>query len=494
MSFILQSIHAILRQARILSVCLLLLIFALGGCKKYLDVPLPVGSIASESVFSNDQTSAGALNSVYASMVSAGYFDGAGSTTYSLGLYGDELAYYGTAAGSVALYKDAVGSSIGGVTTYWPYFYGLLYSINQAIQGIQANNTLTYQHQWLGEAYFMRGLLYFYLTNMYGDVPLVLTSDYLKNNGLARNLQTDVYKQIIADLKQAQSLLDDQYHDDGGAVTANRGRPNRMAATALLAKTYLYTKEWADAEIQADSVIAGSVAYQLPAPNMTFQLNSPETIWGLEPTGSLPYPYEVTDAIIFTLPNGTVPGPGIYTTTMSDSLKNAFETGDLRYTNWVGIDTVPANGTNPQALYYYPYKYKVKGTLTVPQESLVLFRLAEQYLIRAEARAQQNKLSGSDGATGDLNVIRTRAGLAPTTAVTQTDVLDAVRQERRVELFCEQGNRFMDLRRTGTLDALMTKLVPLKGGAGWNSNFAYWPIPVTDIQNDPNLTQTPGYN
>jgi hypothetical protein len=491
MSFIFQSIHTILRQARTLSICLLLLVIALGGCKKYLDVPLPAGSIASESVFSNDQTSAGALNSVYASLVNLGYLDGNSSTTYTLGLYGDELVYYGTIASSVALYKDAVGSSIGTATGYWTYFYKQLYSINQAIQGIQANNALTYQHQWLGEAYFLRGLLYFYLTNLYGDVPLVLTSDYLHNNGLARNAQADVYKQIIADLKQAQSLLDDQYHDANGAVTTDKGRPNRMAATALLAKTYLYTKDWPNAEIQADSVIANSAVYHLPSPDMTFLLNSPEIIWGLQPTGSSLYPYDVKDAVIYTMPNGTVPGPGVYTTTLSDSLKNAFEAGDLRYAIWVGKDTVPANGSTPQAIYYYPYKYKVKGTITTAQESLVLFRLAEQYLIRAEARAQQNELPG---ATGDLNAVRTRAGLAPTAAVSQTDMLNAILQERRVELFCEQGNRFFDLRRTGILDALMTKIVPLKGGVSWTSNQAWWPIPVTDIQNDPNLTQTPGYN
>ncbi|MES1249641.1 MAG: RagB/SusD family nutrient uptake outer membrane protein, partial [Chitinophaga rupis] len=182
-----------------------------------------------------------------------------------------------------------------------------------------------------------------------------------------------------------------------------------------------------------------------------------------------------------------------YGITLSDSLANAFEPGDLRYTNWVGADTVPASGPNPQQIYHYAYKYKAKGTLTAPLESVVLFRLAELYLIRAEARAQQNRLSGGNGATDDLNVIRARAGLAPTAAVSQTDVLNAIQQERRVELFCEHGHRFLDLRRTGALDGYMTKLVPLKGGAGWNANLAYWPIPVTDIQNDPNLTQTPGY-
>jgi hypothetical protein len=116
-------------------------------------------------------------------------------------------------------------------------------------------------------------------------------------------------------------------------------------------------------------------------------------------------------------------------------------------------------------------------------------RLAEQYLIRAEARAQQNNLTG---ALADLNAIRTRAGLPASAAVSQADVLIAIARERRVELFCEMGNRFFDLRRTGNLDAVMNVIALLKGGS-WSSYKDWWPIPLTDIQNDNHLTQTPGF-
>jgi hypothetical protein len=120
---------------------------------------------------------------------------------------------------------------------------------------------------------------------------------------------------------------------------------------------------------------------------------------------------------------------------------------------------------------------------------IVLFRLAEQYLIRAEARAQQNNLGG---AIPDLNTVRARAGLGGTTASTQADILTAILHECRVEFFTEEGHRFFDLRRTGNLDAVMNIMAPLKGGA-WSTNKAWWPIPLTDIQNDTHLTQTPGY-
>ncbi|MBS1565482.1 MAG: RagB/SusD family nutrient uptake outer membrane protein, partial [Bacteroidetes bacterium] len=313
--------------------------------------------------------------------------------------------------------------------------------------------------------------------------------DYLLNNGLARNPQADVYKQIIADLRQAQSLLPQQYHDVNGLVTQDKGRPNRAAASALMARVYLYTKDWTNAATQAGSVIADAAGYQLVKPSQVFLLNSNEIIWGIIPFQGGLYPYRVKDAVVYFLPAGKTPVAAAVLATLSDSLVAAFEPGDLRYTNWVGIDTVPANGTTPMAIYYFDAKYKAGGTYTAPQETLVLFRLAEQYLIRAEAKAQQNDVAG---ALSDLNAVRSRAGLPASAAATQAAVLTAILKERRVELFMEPGHRFFDLRRTGTLDATMTTIAPLKGGS-WSSFKAWWPIPLTDIQNDTHLTQTPGY-
>ncbi|HEY4197438.1 MAG TPA: RagB/SusD family nutrient uptake outer membrane protein, partial [Mucilaginibacter sp.] len=118
------------------------------------------------------------------------------------------------------------------------------------------------------------------------------------------------------------------------------------------------------------------------------------------------------------------------------------------------------------------------------------FRLAEQYLIRAEARSQEGNVSG---AQSDLNVIRNRAGLANTTASTQTTLLTAILHERQVEMFTEWGHRWLDLKRTGTVDAVMSLVLPAKGGGGWNPNMALMPLPLGDLQADQNLTQNPGY-
>ena len=464
-----------------------LALVAVSSCRKYLEVPLPLTSVAVSGGFQNDNSAGATLTGVYAQLSTANIFAGSLGVGGFTGLYGDELKIQvKTVPDYVAVYGDAVSSS-SAVTSLWTTFYKQLYAVNLAIEGLKPATNLSYQNQWLGEAYFLRGLLYFYQTNLYGDVPLVLGSDYLSNNGLARSPQADVYTQILSDLKQAQSLLDNSYHDGTGVVTTSRGRPNKAAATALLARVYLYMKDWKNAEAQANSLIGDAANYQLGVLSKTFVVNSTEVIWGLVPySGNT---FLVADAKAFYLPPGKTPATASVLSSLGDSLVAAFEPGDGRWSAWVGKDTVPASGSIPAAVYFYNSKYKAMGSYTSAQETLVMLRLAEQYLIRAEARAQQNNLSD---ALADLNAVRARAGLGASAAVTQADVLAAILHERRVELFTEVGHRWFDLRRTGNADAVMSVMAPLKGGV-WSSFKAWWPIPLTDIQNDTRLVQTPGF-
>src|SRR5690606_19066848 len=110
---------------------------------------------------------------------------------------------------------------------------------------------------------------------------------------------------------------------------------------------------------------------------------------------------------------------------------------------------------------------------------------AEQYLIRAEARAQ---LSNIAGAQADLNKIRIRAGLGETLASSQNELLTAILQERRFELFTEHGHRFFDLKRTGNLDNV------LGSKPGWNTTDRLFPLPEKELLLNPNLLpQNPGY-
>jgi starch-binding outer membrane protein, SusD/RagB family len=119
--------------------------------------------------------------------------------------------------------------------------------------------------------------------------------------------------------------------------------------------------------------------------------------------------------------------------------------------------------------------------------------LSELYLARAEARAYQNNLAG---AISDLDVVRKRAGvpllhiIQP--SISREDLLTAIMNERRVELFIEWGHRWLDLKRLGTVNEVMSVATPLKGGI-WNSFKQLFPLPLTDLQNNRQLIQNDGY-
>jgi starch-binding outer membrane protein, SusD/RagB family len=172
---------------------------------------------------------------------------------------------------------------------------------------------------------------------------------------------------------------------------------------------------------------------------------------------------------------------------ISASLYNAFEPEDLRKSNWVATSFVTTgNTTSP---YYYLNKYKNRMLNTSSPEYLMVLRLGEQYLIRAEARAQQGKTTGTGSASEDLNIIRSRAGLQNTSASTQAGLLTAIYQERRVELFGEWGNRFLDLKRNGQLNSIIGSYKTT-----WLPTASLLPIPQNELTYDSNLLQNPGYH
>jgi hypothetical protein len=214
----------------------------------------------------------------------------------------------------------------------------------------------------------------------------------------------------------------------------------------------------------------------------SFLLNSAEAIWQLPPPNQYPYS-SAMEVANFIPPSsaGVVPND----VHCDSSLINAFEPNDLRRTHW--IDSISLGGV----IYYWPYKYKVLvGTGGNPTEAETVLRLSEQYLIRAEAEAQLGNLPQ---AITDLNVVRARAGLPNlTSSLPQQAVLDAIALERQVELFTEWGERWLDLKRTGTINTVMSGVAPLKG-ATWNPNWVLWPLPETALAANAALVQNPGY-
>jgi len=403
------------------------------------------------------------------------------------GMSADEFTLYGgsTDLAQIGYYQDDLNETNIADQNFWDFIYPDIYIANAAIEGLTNNKALTPQvdQQLLGEAKFMRAFYYFYLVNLYGDVPLVTGTDYKANLLLPRAAQAAVYQQIVADLKDAQSLLSDQYLDATLLTpTPARVRPTKWAATAMLARTYLYLKDWPDAEAEASLIISNNSTYSLSPLNSVFLENSSEAIWQLQP---VIFGENTVEGSTFILPPS---GPNYANTVyLSPSLLNSFEPGDQRYKNWVSSVTDTLG--NVPVTYYFPFKYKINAINVPVTEYSMVLRLAEQYLIRAEARAEQGNIPG---ASADLNVIRSRAGLPNTTAASESALLTAVLHERQVELFSEWGHRWLDLKRTGQVDAVMTIVAPEKGGA-WKTTKQLYPLPLNDLLHDPSLIQNPGY-
>jgi starch-binding outer membrane protein, SusD/RagB family len=493
-----------------IALSILLAIFGISGCEKFVEVPPPPGQITENTLFKSDASAISVLTNLFDGLNASPFQGGQlnGSISLFAGLAADEYtlndgindAHYN------GYYYNALGQNgvlVAGAE-HWALLYNLVFRCNAAIEGLNASNRLTpiIKQQLLGESKFMRAFFYFYLVNMFGDVPLALTTDPDVNTLLARSPKALVYDQIKKDLKEAEELLSDNFLSASLlTTTSERVRPTKWAAAALLARTYLYTGEWANAELESSLVINNTVLFSLPASlNNVFIKNSRESIWQIQPTEVI---YNTLDARVLISPStGPVPGSLDNPVRLSNYLKNSFEPGDKRavYGNWIDTTIYLTPGSILDTIAY-PFKYKVylpntninnnTGTANMTEYFMVL-RLAEQYLIRAEARAQQGNTAG---AQSDLNAIRNRAGLSNTTASAQPALLTVILKERQVELFSEWGHRWFDLKRTATIDAVMATVTPIKskGTTQWQSHQKLYPIPRGELQKAPNLTQNVGY-
>lgn len=455
-------------------IILLLFLILCNACRKFVEVENPIDQVTSDKVFRDDQTALSALAGIYISMstTSTTPIISNGSITIYAGLSSDELFYTGTATND----KEFAGNSLSVTNSIlnnnlWRQAYLLIYQANAVIEGVEQSTQLSpaVARQVVGEAMFLRSFLFFYLANLFGDAPLTISTNYQTNASMPRVPVSEIYSQIILDLKAAKELLAEDY------PTAERLRVNKWAATALLARVYLYKGDWAKAEEEASEVIHSGVYDLVSDLNAVFLPNSMETLWQLYPFAS---------SLATTEGNKFIPSTSSSTRPaypLTDGLMASFESNDQRKSSWTKSKTV--SGT----LYHYPFKYKVRNIAfnTPPTEYTVMLRYAELFLIRAEARARQDNISGS---IDDLNMIRQRAGITnlPGT-LTPTELLEEIEKERRTELFAEWGHRWLDLKRTGRADEVLgTK-------PNWQGTDILFPLPHAQILLNPSLTQNAGY-
>src|SRR5579863_7115259 len=287
------------------------------SCNKLVQVPNPISSVTTTQTFSTDADATSAMLGIYSTMSGGANANASISTSltsYYCGESADELTdvVTGTTSYDAFLNNDlnAISYSGYGLNNFWQPAYYDIYCANAVINGVQASNgiTLATRNQLIGEAKFIRAFSYFYLTNIFGEVPLVLSVDFNQTVLLAKSTQDQIYAQIISDLLDGENSMIGDFSLTGGQPI----RANKWAAAALLARVYLYRQNWAGADSAANAVINSGLFSLVPLPLVpetsqatpfavadsdAFWANSPEAILQLQTANN--YPYATQEGFFF---------------------------------------------------------------------------------------------------------------------------------------------------------------------------------------------------
>lgn len=439
------------------------------ACKKFVEIEPAPELIQTADLFNSEANAESAVLGVYLQLQSLNPSVINGSLSVYCGLSADELntqspnfEYSSFLTNSILPTSSIINSQ------FWTASYRTIYRANAILEGLNESSHISdiTKQQFEGEMKTIRAFSYFNLANLFGDIPLITNTNYIINDQKARTPIDSIYRQIVSDLIDAISVLPESY------VSNLRARINKHAAASLLARVYLYQTDWANAEKTSSNVISSGIFSLTTNLNQVFKNTSNETIWQLAPTNEA---RNTSEGGIF-VPSSPTRIPNIF---LSKTILNSFEENDLRKANWTNFNTV--NGIE----YTFPYKYKNRTTSLVDEYTIVL-RLAEQYLIRAEARLQQENLQG---AISDINVIRERAGLPILTTEDKSELIKALFKERQLELFAEYGHRWFDLKRTAKIDEILSVIK----GSDWQTTDSLYPIPFNEIQFNSAMLQNPGY-
>ncbi|WP_158559105.1 RagB/SusD family nutrient uptake outer membrane protein [Deminuibacter soli] len=461
----------------------LALAFAASSCKKSTLFEAPLDALDPSLAFSSADRIEKTAIGMYDGLQNANYFGG------RVLIYADQRGVDespNTYFGNIGFIPQLLAGD-GTVGAAWRDAYNSIYQANYFLQNFPANTPLVSPekaNQYIGEAKFIRALVYFYTENLWaqpynkswkaGDtttlgIPLVLTvsaDPFAASNQVPRNTIKEVYAQIESDLLDAKAKLPEPPADAFTRVA----RANRTSALALLSRLYLYEGEWAKAAAYADSVFKYNSTLGLNAsPEQTFQA-----------------PYTTKESIFSVAMNGA-DNPN--TNNSLGQHYGAKARGDIN----ISSDYVNLMDTLHDARYrklmqvvsklYWTTKYPGITTDFVP-----VVRYAEILLTKAEALARLN--SGVDAtALALVNQVRARSNaVLPIVATTQDELINAIVTERRIELAFE-GHGVFEFQRTGR-DIPSHYNQPV---TPWASQRSVLPIPDYDRQKNPNLAQNPGY-
>lgn len=440
---------------------ILLLIAALGNssCKKTLEL-YPNDAIPSAQAITDVGTARAAIIGTYDRIQSyqAGDYPTLGTIT------ADNVIFNGTLSQYLQLDQNAVPPD--NVTTVSAYqgLYKVINSANSVIALVPAVTdpalSETEKNSILGEAYFLRALAYFDLARGWGGVQIQLqpTTDLSVIKGIKRSTLQGTFDQVLEDLKSAEALLADDAN--------TRNRAQKSTVFALRARLHLYRKEWSEAEVYATKVI-DNPKYELAKPFKNFftaPFQTKESVLELQ--------YSNNDRNSYWNLWYPSSAGGQYTLKPSESI-----IAKLNNPNIGGTRNTLIAGTGNSV---YGVLYNTSGLSTDPS---YVIRIAELYLIRAEARAEQENV---DGAEDDLNTIKERAEVpAYSGALSKEALLLAIEEENSVE-FAFEAHRWFDLVRTGRAGEVLDVT---------NQNFWLFPLPYQDVLSDPDLEgkNNPGY-
>ncbi len=380
----------------------------------------------------------------------------------------------------------------------WGYLYGAIAKTNTFITHVPNITDLAFsvveKNRMVGEAKFLRAYFYFLMTNYWGDVPLVLeeaptiTADNVeKVHALLyppRTAQSEVYNQIVKDLTDAlQSVA------DANPLSSDKSIVTKGTVNGLLAKVYATLKEYDNCIAAAQKVI--DAGYTLTP---TFR-----ELWDLTNEHSTESLLEVdftaaagnwTEWILFDYAKtstGTLDWQRFCTPAHALITNFESENDNIRLAETVYTGIVSWNVHWPNDNYKFEYKIRNNAN------NIILLRLADIVLIKAEAHAQKGDFTT---AMTLVNQIRNRVGLPAKSATSKENALDIILLERQLELAFE-CHRWFDLLRYGKTIEIMDKVKDKTNDFVYrgklSSHRLVLPVPQSEIDKNPNLTQNQGY-
>lgn len=448
-------------------IVLLLLIHA-QSCNKFLEVE-PQTSTSDLVTIVDENSAKTAVRGIYNELQSVNYYGY--NFPLIINISADNVQYTGSQAVNSTLTTHTARADLGPLSVVWVSIYNTINRANNVIAKVPllpTTNTFTEdaRNQLTGEGYFIRALAYFDLVRTWGGVQILLEPTTSATNipSVKRSSAQQTYAQIISDLDVAEGLL---------PATTNRIRATKKTVWALKARYYLYQKEWDKAIEYASKIIADQDNYRLTDSYSGFFANNASNT--SESVFELYYNTNVTNTQGYNWQHSTRGGIGWVRPAdqVVELLNNASIGGDRNSL----IYSVQANGAS---VWYGKLYYRTNGT-----DPAYLIRLAELYLIRAEALAERGQAGDAAASLADLNTIRDRANvplLNSADVPTKAALLLAIENENRVE-FAFEPHRWFDLVRTGRAQSVLSIT---------NPNRLLLPIPYSQILIDPDLEQNPG--